>query len=187
MESTLSPPLSSSSSPSLLDSKIVISKGFSLSLYFVAIVVFSLVFIVGFFLAYKNFTNVLKRNNEDVLMKNVGQVIESALSTTSTVQDAIAMLENTFQKTTKLYPSETLLILFLVDSTGKILYDSSSVSPTVSSAFPSFPESALKRATSNKDGIVIITPEKMNNNLKSYVAWLPAPLQVYFLASRILF
>jgi len=169
-----------------LNENIVISKGFSLSLYVVAIVIFSLVFFVGLFLSYKNFTSILKRNNDDLLMKNIAQNFILLLEKKNEKSQVISILETFFQKKFALYPSESLLIFLLVDSTNNVLFDSSSASPTSSSMFTSILSanpSFLQKAAASKDGLA--TMSEKETHFKSYIVWMDE-IKSYFITCRVI-
>jgi hypothetical protein len=184
------------STPSVLDAKIVISKGFSLSLYIVAIVIFTLVFFVGLYLSYKNFSNIVKRNNDDVIMKNIGNTINDVFTNfvnqtkITSIPDAVNAMNNFFDNgMIKMYPSKTPLIVFLVDATNKVLFDSSSNSPTTSSYFTSLfsnpnATTALQKASASKDGLVTLADVE-SKTLKCNVFWNDS-LKLYLVIARVL-
>jgi hypothetical protein len=184
------------STPSVLDAKIVISKGFSLSLYIVAIVIFTLVFFIGLYLSYKNFSNIVKRNNDDVIMKNIGNTINDVFTNfvnqtkITSIPDAVNTMNNFLGNgMIKMYPSKTPLIVFLVDATNKVLFDSSSNSPTTSSYFTSLfsnpnATTALQKASASKDGLVTLADVE-SKSLKCNVFWNDS-LKIYLVLARVL-
>jgi hypothetical protein len=97
-------------------SEVVIAKGSSLSLYVVSIVVFSLVFIVGLFLAFKNFRNVSQRARHDHFIKQYAKILKKILDPIS-MDDAVQLVES-FQENEK-KEKKNSLVIFLADENGK--------------------------------------------------------------------
>jgi hypothetical protein len=167
-------------------------------LYIVAIVIFTLVFFVGLYLSYKNFSNIVKRNNDDVIMKNIGNTINDVFTNfvnqtkITSIPDAVNTMNNFFGNGNgmiKMYPSKTPLIVFLVDATNKVLFDSSSNSPTTSSYFTSLfsnpnATTALQKASASKDGLVTLADVE-SKSLKCNVFWNDS-LKIYLVLARVL-
>lgn len=163
----------SSPPPSIggLDAKVVISKGFSLSLYLIAIIVFLLVFVVGLYLAYKNFSNILKRSNDNIGMKNIGNVLkvlitESNFKTTEDIVSFLSVLRSIY-----ISPSNHKAFIVLVNDTGVVLLDTFSNQASLpTSRKIDFLEDLQKAAT--MDGFLQFYLQSKSIPCTGYVEWL---------------